>query len=57
MDQKIFERDHYLNQLLVASAHSDILVVTGLRKAGKSTLAKDLFCRDSVKRNSSTEAT
>lgn len=43
MDQKIFERDHYLNQLLVASAHSDILVVTGLRKAGKSTLAKDLF--------------
>ena len=39
MNKKIFEREHYVKELLVASSHSDILVVTGLRKVGKSTLA------------------
>lgn len=43
MGKKIFDRDYYLSQMLVATTHSDILIVTGLRKVGKSTLVKDLF--------------
>lgn len=43
MANKIFKRDYYLSQMMDASSHSKILVVTGLRKVGKSTLAKDLF--------------
>ena len=39
MNQKIFEREHYVKELLVASSQNDILVVKGLRKVGKSTLA------------------
>lgn len=43
MTQNIFKRDHYVSQLIVGSSHSNILVVTGLRKVGKSTLVRDLF--------------
>lgn len=41
--KKIFDRDNYVYQLMDGASHSRILVVTGLRKVGKSTLAKDLF--------------
>lgn len=43
MAMKIFKRDFYVSQLLVASQHHRILIVTGLRKVGKSTLIKELF--------------
>ena len=43
MAMKIFKRDFYVSQLLVASQHHRILIVTVLRKVGKSTLIKELF--------------
>ena len=43
MAMKIFKLDFYVSQLLVASQHHRILIVTGLRKVGKSTLIKELF--------------
>ena len=43
MAMKIFKRDFYVSQLLVANQHHRILIVTGLRKVGKSTLIKELF--------------
>lgn len=43
MTKKIFDRDRYVSELFVGSDHSDILVITGLRKVGKSTLMRDLF--------------
>lgn len=43
MAMKIFKRDFYVSQLSVASQHHRILIATGLRKVGKSTLIKELF--------------
>lgn len=43
MDDEFFKRDHYVSQLLVGATLNSILVVTGLRRVGKSTLLNDLF--------------
>ena len=43
MNEKVIERNDYLNKIIARKGNGLIKVITGIRRCGKSTLLFDLF--------------